>query len=95
MKTIKEIKKGKFTLEHKVFTDELGIKRDFFKFIKKTKGGQSIMFPFIPIIKAINKNQSVKDLTSTYTENEYKEMFNNQLTRDRQFGKEFREALMI
>ena len=79
---IKQLKKGKQTLEHSRYYDDFGLLRDAFQMIKpadeelKKKGYTTMKKPFWGILKVTNFNPEDPIKTYTdYTEEDYEEMF--------------------
>ena len=81
MKTIKKINKDKHTLIHRRYIGVMGFEKDGFDFSVE-KNGKIIHYPFNPMIKVSNckRNESIKT-TTDYTEKEYQEMFNEQISK--------------
>ena len=80
MKTIKTLTKNNYTLEHSRMRVD-GILRDSFTLIKTEKNGDKLHIPMLPKIKVFNKDDNLLDATSDYTEQEYKEMLNEEIEK--------------
>lgn len=76
MKTIKKIKKGKYTFKHTTYRDDFGIKRDWFEVEKTCKNGKILIYPVTPNCKIFKKTDDIMDSTNQYTNEEYNEIFN-------------------
>lgn len=76
MERIKTLTIDKFTLEHHRYRDDSGFLRDIFEFVEFNKKGDKIHYPFRPKIKVqnYNRNKDIRDITTNYTDEEYKEM---------------------
>jgi hypothetical protein len=77
METIQTITKGKYTLTHSSYIDDNGIiKNSFDLFDNETRKH----YPFIGKIRPISSSDIINDNTSQYTDEEYKEMLDEQIS---------------
>lgn len=78
MELLKRIKKNNLILEHWVYIDHNGFKRDSFEIVKTDKTGYRTRIPFLPSIKVMKsrKDSNLMDLTVKYTNDDYREMIN-------------------
>jgi len=80
MKEVKQIEKGNYILTHSWVYDDFGLKRNSFDLFDKVN---RIHRPFIGMIRVSNYNpdEAIKgDDVSPYTDEQYNEMFEEQLT---------------
>lgn len=81
METIKELKKGTYTLLHQTYVDDFGFKKDTLEIIRMNSDGTKTLLPFFGDIKVNvkDRNDSIIDISTSYTDEEYEKMLDEQI----------------
>lgn len=81
MNKIKTIKKGKYTLKHEWYLDDMGVKRTCIELFDEEK---RVHIPFMEPLRVLNLTRSTPifgEDTSAYSDEEYEEMMNEEIAK--------------